>query len=84
MLKALGKEFALKDLRNLHYFLGLEVHKVPDGIVLNQDKYARDVLTRVGMSHCSGMDTPLSSSEKITTREGEFPGPKDTPNTKVW
>jgi histone deacetylase 1/2 len=80
MLAALGKEFALKDLGDLHYFLGLEVHKVSDGIVLNQEKYARDVLARVGMTHCSGMSTPLSSSEKITTREGDLLGPEDSTN----
>jgi histone deacetylase 1/2 len=80
MLTALGKEFALKDLGDLHYFLGLEVHKVSDGLILNQEKYARDVLARVGMTHCSGMSTPLSSSEKITAREGELLGPEDSTN----
>jgi hypothetical protein len=28
LLRELGKEFALKDLGNLHYFLGIEVTKV--------------------------------------------------------
>lgn len=68
LLKALSKEFALKDLGDLKYFLGLEVHTVDDGLVLNQEKYAQDVLARVGMTHCSGSPTPLSSSEKITAR----------------
>jgi histone deacetylase 1/2 len=44
LLRDLSKEFALKDLGDLHYFLGIEVHKVSDGIVLNQAKYAQDVL----------------------------------------
>ncbi|XP_051190870.1 uncharacterized mitochondrial protein AtMg00810-like [Lolium perenne] len=78
LLKVLGKAFALKDLGDLHYFLGLEVHKVHDGIVLNQAKYAQDVLARVGMTHCSGSPTPLSSSEKITAREGDMLGPEDS------
>jgi histone deacetylase 1/2 len=78
MLKALGKEFALKDLGDLHYFMGLEVHKVHDCIVLNQAKYAQDILARVGMTHCSGSPTPLSSSEKITAREGDMFGPEDS------
>jgi histone deacetylase 1/2 len=78
LLKVLGKAFALKDLGDLHYFLGLEVHKVHNGIVLNQAKYAQDVLARVGMTHCSGSPTPLSSSEKITAREGDMLGPEDS------
>jgi hypothetical protein len=30
-------DFALKDLRALHYFLGIEVKTVPDGIILTQE-----------------------------------------------
>jgi histone deacetylase 1/2 len=80
LLKALSGEFALKDLGNLHYFLGIEVHQVDDGIVLSQAKYAQDVLSRVGMTHCSGSPTPLSSSEKITAKEGDMLGPEDITN----
>jgi histone deacetylase 1/2 len=46
--------------------------------VLNQEKYARDVLARVGMLNCKGSPTPLSSSEKITAYEGELLGPDDS------
>lgn len=38
LLKELQSEFSLKDLGELHYFLGIEVTKVRDGIVLTQDK----------------------------------------------
>ena len=31
LLQDLRKDFALKDLRELHYFLGVEVKKVKDG-----------------------------------------------------
>jgi hypothetical protein len=44
LLHKLNLEFALKDPRDLHYFLGIEVHKVSDGIVLTQEKYASDLL----------------------------------------
>jgi hypothetical protein len=80
LLQALSKEFALKDLGQLHYFLGLEVHSVSDGLLLSQEKYAQDVLARVGMTHCSGCPMLLSSSEKITTREGDLLGPEDSTN----
>jgi hypothetical protein len=69
LLKDLSKEFALKDLGDLDFFLGIEVHKVNDGLILNQTKYAKDILARVGMSNCTGTPTPLSSSEKITAHE---------------
>jgi hypothetical protein len=35
LLQDLNKEFALKDLGDLHYFLGIEVNKVENGIVLS-------------------------------------------------
>ena len=41
-------EFALKDLGELHYFLGIEVKKVHDGIVLTQEKYARNIRSTRG------------------------------------
>lgn len=78
LLKDLNKDFALKDLGDLHFFLGIEVRKVNDGLILNQAKYAQDVLARVGMTDCRGAPTPLSSSEKITAHEGDLLGPDDS------
>jgi histone deacetylase 1/2 len=65
LLKKLNEDFALKDLGELHYFLGIEVSKVRDGIVLTQEKYDNDVLERVGMTHCQPVNSPLSPSEKL-------------------
>jgi hypothetical protein len=36
LLKNLEKDFALKDLGELHYFLGIEVTKTKEGIILTQ------------------------------------------------
>ena len=45
----LQTEFAIKDLGNLSYFLGLEVSYTSDGLFLSQTKYAQDILLRAGM-----------------------------------
>jgi hypothetical protein len=50
LLADLQSEFALKDLGDLHYFLGIEVKSTADGILLTQEKYASDILRRVGVS----------------------------------
>jgi histone deacetylase 1/2 len=71
LLRNLKQDFALKDLGDLHYFLGIEVRKDTKGIVLSQEKYARDILSRVGMLNCKVTSTPLSATEKLSRYEGE-------------
>jgi histone deacetylase 1/2 len=44
LLKDLEQEFALKDLGDLHYFLGIEVQRSRDGLKLSQGRYAVDIL----------------------------------------
>jgi histone deacetylase 1/2 len=78
LLKDLNKNFALKDLGNLHFFLGIEVKKCSDGLVLTQEKYASDLLARVGMSTCTSCPTPLSSTEQLSLTDGSPLGPEDS------
>jgi hypothetical protein len=80
LLQDLQKEFALKDLRELNYFLGIEVTKIQDGLLLTQEKYASDLLKRVGMSNCKPVASPLSTSEKLSVHEGTLLGAKDATN----
>jgi histone deacetylase 1/2 len=77
LLRSLGQEFALKALGELHYFLGIEVKKVNDGIFLTQDKYASDLLKTVNMVDCKPVSSPLSTSEKLSAFEGTPLGVKD-------
>jgi histone deacetylase 1/2 len=65
-------DFALKDLGALHYFLGIEVNKVHDGIILSQKKYVNELLSQVNMSICKSVDTPLSVSDKLSMNDGEL------------
>jgi hypothetical protein len=70
LLQDLQEEFALKDLGELSYFLGIEVTKTTDGIVLTKEKYAADLLKKVGMSKCKPVATLLSTSKKLSHHEG--------------
>lgn len=47
LLKQLNTDFALKDLGDLRYFLGIEVRKVREEILLTQENYTLDLLKRV-------------------------------------
>lgn len=75
LLSDLKKDFALKDLGDLHYFLGIE--KVSDGILLTQEKYASDLLKRAGMIACKPVSTPLSTIEKLSAYNGSELGIND-------
>jgi histone deacetylase 1/2 len=70
LLKDLRTDFALKDLGELSYFLGIEVSPRQGGIVLSQGKYASDLLNKVGMIKCKISPTPLSATEKLSREDG--------------
>jgi hypothetical protein len=55
----LAKEFEMKDLGLLHYFLGLEIWQRDGEIFVSQGKYAREILRKFHMEGCKPMDTPL-------------------------
>ena len=78
LLKDLQHEFALKDLGDLHYFLGIEVKKTPDGLVLSQERYAANILIRSGMDKCKTIDTPLSYTKKLSLVDREKLGTEDS------
>lgn len=78
LLKDLAVDFALKDLGDLHYFLGIEVSKVRDDILLSQDKYTSDLLKKVNMAHCKPAVTPLCTTEKLSLQDGEALGSEDS------
>jgi hypothetical protein len=78
LLHKLGQEFALKDLGKLHYFLGIEVNEIENGIILTQSKYASNLLHKVGMGNCKPSNSPMFASEKLSLYEGIPLGPHDS------
>ena len=52
--------------------------QVPDGLVTSQERYATQILKRVGMSLCKPVDTPLSTTEKLSLTDGAPLGPDDS------
>ncbi|KAL6315101.1 hypothetical protein AAG906_035309 [Vitis piasezkii] len=58
----LFREFEMKDLGPLKYFLGIEVSRSSEGIFLSQRKYALDLLQEIGMSGCQLVNTPIEEA----------------------
>jgi Reverse transcriptase (RNA-dependent DNA polymerase) len=67
----LGKEFEVKDLGQLKYFLGIEVARGAEGIVLSQRKYVLDLLKETGMLGCKLAVTPIEQKTRLGAEAGE-------------
>ncbi|KAJ9542492.1 hypothetical protein OSB04_028998 [Centaurea solstitialis] len=57
--------FEMSMLRELPFFLGLQVLQKPDGILINQSKYIGDLLKRFHMDTSSVAKTPMASGTLI-------------------
>ncbi|CAN6544900.1 unnamed protein product [Malus baccata var. baccata] len=59
----LSSMFPIKDLSDLHYFLGIEVKRSSKGIYISQTKYILDLLKKAHMDEAKPCATPLSTSK---------------------
>lgn len=69
--KQLDEEFSVKDLGPLKYFLGIEVAKTSDGLVLSQRKYMLDILEDCGKLGCKPSSFPIEQGLKLDKGESE-------------
>lgn len=64
--------FTLKDLGELYYFLRIEVLYDTNCVYLSPKKYIRDLLSKVIMLDCKGIDTPMSTGLKLQKEAQEL------------
>jgi len=55
----LNQCFHIKDLVSLKYFLRIEVTKSPKGLVLNQYRYALEIIDERGLLGFKSVDLPM-------------------------
>ncbi|CAJ2652613.1 unnamed protein product [Trifolium pratense] len=70
---SMKKKFAMTDLGKMKYFLGVEVNQTQQGIFINQQKYASEILTRFGMQDCNTVCTPIVLGCKLVKDENGKP-----------
>lgn len=67
LIHKLNMKFALKQLGQIDYFLGIEVHHLPSGaLLLNQTKYIRDLLCKAHMEDSAPIGSPMVSSCRLS------------------
>eukprot|EP00253_Pinus_taeda_P008895 PITA_08895 len=55
----LAREFEMKDLGLMHYFLGMEVWKEDEELFVSHGKYANEILKKFHIKSSKPMETPL-------------------------
>ncbi|XP_026399218.1 uncharacterized protein LOC113295077 [Papaver somniferum] len=74
----LQASFPIKDLGNIHYFLGLEVKRDNFVLHLSQSKYALDLLKKNNMTGAKACSSPASATVKLSKSDGTlFPDPSE-------
>ncbi|CAH9094843.1 unnamed protein product [Cuscuta epithymum] len=71
-LSLLAKCFAMKDLGDLHFFLGIHASRTPSGLFLSQHKYISDLLHRFHLHTLKSVRSPLPSRTKLSLTDGEL------------
>ena len=67
----LATTFVVRDLGDIHYFLGIEVNHTRDGLHLSQSKYIIDILQRYKLDEAKPCLTPLQANIQLSRLEGQ-------------
>lgn len=71
MKSYLAREFEIKDLKQLRYFLVIEVAHFKRGIFISQRKYTLDLVNETCMLGCKPSTTPLDPNQKFKEDDGD-------------
>ncbi|KAK4392733.1 Retrovirus-related Pol polyprotein from transposon RE2 [Sesamum angolense] len=66
----LNKLFTIKDLGTSKYYLGVELARSSEGLVITQAKHIKDLITDAGMTQAKLALTPLPTGIKFSTKGG--------------
>jgi len=70
IIDQLSHWFSVKDMGQLHFFLGMEVIPTTIGLFLSQHKYIRDLLIKLNMHGTKEVTTPLSTTTVLKLLDG--------------
>nr|GEV97107.1 uncharacterized mitochondrial protein AtMg00810-like [Tanacetum cinerariifolium] len=60
-------------MREMTFFLGLQVNQSPCGIFINQSKYVLEILNKYGMKSCDPIGTPMEIKDKVDLDQNGTP-----------
>jgi hypothetical protein len=63
--KMMASEFEMSMIRELSYFLGLQIKQMRNGTFVSQEKYIKDMLKKFGMDESKAISTPMGSNGNL-------------------
>nr|GEW00239.1 uncharacterized mitochondrial protein AtMg00810-like [Tanacetum cinerariifolium] len=61
----MSSKFQMSIMGQMSFFLGLQVSQSPEGIFINQSKFALEILQKFRMDSCDSVDTPMVDRLKL-------------------
>nr|GEV50000.1 hypothetical protein [Tanacetum cinerariifolium] len=59
------RRFEMSMMREMTFFLGLQVNQSPSGIFINQSNYVNEILKKYGLNTCDIIGTPMDIKDKL-------------------
>nr|GEZ23575.1 copia protein [Tanacetum cinerariifolium] len=64
--------FEMSMMREMTFFLGLQVNQSPCGLFINQSKYMLEILNKYGMESCDHVGTSMEIKDKLDLDQNGF------------
>ncbi|RVW13483.1 Retrovirus-related Pol polyprotein from transposon TNT 1-94 [Vitis vinifera] len=71
IISQLSSHFALRDLGDISYFLGIEVTRLSHALHLNQQRYIHQLLERANLHEAKSANTPGALGKLLSAADGE-------------
>nr|GEV20985.1 retrovirus-related Pol polyprotein from transposon TNT 1-94 [Tanacetum cinerariifolium] len=68
--KLIHNKFEISMMGELNFILGIQIHQSPHGILINQAKYAQEILIKHGMTSCDSVGTPMATKHLYADLSG--------------
>lgn len=71
--KCMQTEFEMSMIRELSFFLGLQISQSSQGVFISQSKYLKETLKKFGLEDCKPVSTPMTTGYKLCKKDETSP-----------
>lgn len=80
VLSILRKRFIVKNLGDIHFFIGIEIQRTSTGLFIHQGKYVIELLTKASVIGANSRRVPCLPSHKLNNYNGDPLSSKESTN----